>query len=147
MARFRFSLEKVLEVKRRVEEDRQALLGEAMARVDAEQERMRALQGSLEALRQDLAASLEQEILDIWHIENCRKYELKLRNDILNQARAIARAQAAAEERRLELLEAVRDRKVLEKLEEKEREKFFKEGLAREQAILDEMALRRRGDA
>ncbi|PKK91384.1 MAG: flagellar export protein FliJ [Candidatus Wallbacteria bacterium HGW-Wallbacteria-1] len=147
MAIFQFSLQKVLEVKQRVEEDRQASLAEAMAAQEHERRELNSMHEKLSALKVETGRSLEESQLDIGHILNCRNYEIRLRQNIVAQIDILEEAGRHVEEKRLELMEAVRDRKVLEKLREKEQAKHFRRELAREQSLLDEMGLRRRSDA
>ena len=51
----------------------------------------------------------------------------------------INKAKEIVEEKRLALLEAMKERKVLETLKEKEKENYFKEELKNEQKIIDEI--------
>ena len=63
----------------------------------------------------------------------------KIIKKIEEQMQNINKAKEIVEEKRLALLEAMKERKVLETLKEKEKENYFKEELKNEQKIIDEI--------
>jgi flagellar FliJ protein len=84
--------------------------------------------GSLRALLESLQDFIDGQLIVIER----KRAELDSAEDIVS-------------ERHLELVEASRNRKVLEKLEEKKREEFLKELGRREQKDIDEMVVNRFG--
>ena len=141
MKRFRFSLETVLKVKRQVEEARQMELAAAQGRRDLCLMQLGRLEQDLQGLLMDRSGQRQGRVdlgEEAWYSQ---------RQWGLNQG--IGRAQLDLQAREEELdaartraVEAARERRVLEKLEEKQLQEHLFKLNREEQGLLDDLAQR-----
>ena len=139
MKRFRFSLATVLRVKRQVEEQRQRELAKAQGERDrvlawlaSTEESLKSLNAEQLGYRQgklDLAAETWFQGRHLELSEGIRQGRLTLlqKEELLDAARTVA-------------VEAARERKVLEKLEEQQRLEHQLKSNREEQGFMDELA-------
>jgi flagellar FliJ protein len=141
MKRFRFNLETVLKVRRQVEEARQRELALAQGVWDRALQDLGGLENSLRTLLAERAGH-RQRRLDLaeeaWHAD---------RHQGLISSLGLARATLAQRETELDLarqraVEAARERRVLEKLEEKQLQEHLLLNIREEQGLLDDLAQR-----
>jgi flagellar FliJ protein len=141
MQRFRFTLEPVLEQRRRIEDEKQRDFAARTRELrDAESllERLHAqYQAAAERLR-DGHRSLSTEDLRLHyaHLEY-------LDRAITAQRAVVAERRGAVERARAALVEASKERKVIEKLKERKHEQYVAEARHLEQAELDDANARR----
>lgn len=137
MRRFVFSLQKVLDYRRRLEE--QAIRDFAEAQRQLEHER--ATLARLMALRGEClnrSRRTHQLVVEMLDVE--QTYLSALEERIEAQRQRVAEAERVLEERRQALIEAQRGRKMLERLREKHYERWRQEFLRTEQKALDDLA-------
>lgn len=143
--KFKFSLEAVLEARKRVEEQKQQVVAERLrAQEVSERELARlndAFRASSEKLRKD------HRELDAEGLRTFYAHVQFLDRAITAQIRIVAERRYAVDRARAELLEASKERKVVEKLKERRRESFVLEGIRIEQIELDDGNARRFGRA
>jgi flagellar FliJ protein len=136
--RFKFSMEKVLELKKFREEETELELGRAMGELMVIEQRIREL-----AEARSLAAaerfSPDNSAADI---RNYELYILRLDKEKEELLEAAVKAAGKVEEARRIYLEASRDRKVMDKLREKRAAEYRREMLTEETKILDDTAAR-----
>ena len=141
MRRFRFSLESVLKVRRQAEEARQRDLADAKASRDRCLLELARLEGDLGGLLSE-RGRFRQGRLDLnaeaWHDQRQRGL-----NAGIGRVGSVLRGlEDALEAARLKAVEAARERRVLEKLEESQlRNHVFKVD-REEQGLLDDLAQR-----
>ena len=144
MKRFRFSLEGVLKVKRQVEEQRQRELAAAQSQRDQVLMRLGAFEHELRELASDHSRDRGARISLVaegWYQARHRGLAQGIRelNALLAmQEQLLERARQAA-------VEAARERRVLEKLEEAQRDAWLQKLNLEEQGFMDELAQRARG--
>jgi len=68
-------------------------------------------------------------------------YREKLKNQLNSQKKKVDEIETKLEDARGNLIEARKDRKILEKLKEKDKEKFDAEQASREQKELDDLSI------
>lgn len=139
---FTFRLDPVLDLRRRREELVQGEYAQAIHAVAAQQERAvaaeAALAGATEALRE--ASTGPAQLLELRALNG----EIDRQRRILAHEREmVSRMEEIAEERRLELVQASRDREALDTLRRRAEAVFTAEENRREQVVLDELATRR----
>ncbi|NLG79667.1 MAG: flagellar export protein FliJ [Firmicutes bacterium] len=142
MRRFRFRLQKLLEV-RRLKEDalRQELARaqEALQREKAVLERLGAAHGAtLEELRASVGGTLDVQWIAAYH-----RYLGFLAHRIEEQRAVVDRAAREEAAKREALIAARRARKVVEKLKERAYARYCEEVAREEQAFLDEVGTTR----
>jgi flagellar export protein FliJ len=136
--RFRFRFQPILTVKERLEEARRASLGEAVAVLNYERERLADLQRVRDTYRRASAtpavARLDTTVLGLG-----AGYLQRLRGEIGAQEQRIRQVEAVVEERRQRLALAARERRTYEILRDQARARHRDEQLQGERRVLDEI--------
>lgn len=138
MARFRYSLQGVLNIKLKMETQAKLEFAEAMNELNAENDKLEALydrKREYEEKRQ----SLLQGKLDLLEIEISQNAVDKMDEYILIQKDNIRMAEKKVEQARLSLQEIMMDRKAYEALREKAFEAFMQEENRIEGKTVDEL--------
>jgi flagellar FliJ protein len=136
MKRFKFGLQKVLELREYAEEDAKIELGRAVSALNLIEQRIAALAEE----RHQAALERFAPSRTFTEIQSYERYILRLdrtRDQLLLDA---ARAELEVEEKRDIYLEASRDRKVLDKIKERRGVEYHKFALGEENKELDEVA-------
>lgn len=141
MKKFRFSLETVLKVRRQAEELRQRELAEAQAQRDRLLHQLAGLENELRGLNSAQSGKREGR-LDM----NAEAW-FRARHEGITRAKRTVRLElmakeAALNEARARAVEASRERRVLEKLEEKQLSEHLQNLNKEEQGFLDDLAQR-----
>lgn len=140
MKRFRYRFESILSAKRHVEETRQRALGEAIRAVVGQQKLLsqidRQRQAQLTAQREHLVGTLSpaRELV-------ASRFHVRLKQQRQATLEMIRKLEGIVEQRRAELLAASRERKVQEKLKERQTEDWRREMDRHEQLEMDEIAM------
>ena len=141
MKRFRFSLETVLKVKRQLEEARQLELAGAKERRDRVLLLLARLEQDLSGLLEDRSGQRQGRVdlgLEAWHNERQRGL-----NAGIGQAQVeLKEREAELEAARVRVVEAARERRVLEKLEENQLTDHLFKVNREEHGLLDDLAQR-----
>jgi flagellar FliJ protein len=141
---FHFSLESVLTVRKNIEEQMQLKLAREQMMLHNHQARLLDLQNR----RRDLSEAMEERkkkpmsgSMFLFYMEAMRIQELQMR--VLQTT--IAAQGKVVEKVRADLAQAMKKRKIIDVLREKELEKYLLEARRREQKESDEQALLRHG--
>ena len=126
------------QMKEKLETQAKNEYAQANARLLQEQEKLEILQNRLRANDELLKGEL-QESLTIVKIKKIKQDSEILETYIELQNNVIVRCEAEVEQARKKLTEAMKERKIFEKLREKAWEKFQKEELQKEQKEVDEL--------
>lgn len=138
MAGFKFRLESFLGIKEKIEEQKKLEYGKALKKLDEE----RAYLESLETKKKDVIDNMRKSINSGIRANELKRYNnfvdyIKLR--IEEQENVVRKAEIYAEQKRIELVDAMKERKMLEVLKENDRVEYNKEQLLKEQKIVDEI--------
>jgi flagellar FliJ protein len=136
MRRFRFSLEKVLELRAYREREAELELGRAIGILAEIEGRIR--DNALE--RRAAAAERFLPSNDAMAIISWENYIQRLDLEREGLFKEAAQAQMAVDEKREAYLEASRERKVMDRLKEKRETEYRRETLAQETAVLDDIS-------
>jgi flagellar FliJ protein len=142
MKRFRFGLQKVLELREYAEEEAKIELGRAVSALNLIEQRIAALAEERALAAQERFAPSRT----FTEIQSYERYIYRLdrtRDKLLMDA---ARAELEVEEKRDIYLETSRERKVLDKIKDRRSGEYRKFALKEENKELDEVAARMRGD-
>lgn len=142
MAKFRFSLEPVLEQRRRVEEEEQRGVASIERDRIALEERIRAFARAIAQERDDLRRQLT-EGGDLRAARLQANASLDLSNKANRAVLELAGVHKRLDAARLRLLEAMTGRKAMEMLRDRAEERFREEQKRREAAALDELVVMR----
>jgi flagellar FliJ protein len=138
MARFVFKLEGVLRHRERIEQNRQRDLAVVHAEMVKLQGELRAfnseVQRNISAVRTQLVGKL-----DMSYLAAHRRYMLGMQRKVHDLAQRMAAQQQKVDEARRALIEATRQKKILEKLRERQEIRWRGEQNRREASALDEL--------
>lgn len=138
LSRFRFSLQNILNMKEKLENQAKNEYGQANARLIAEQKKLDELTERFEEAQQQLKNIL-QEALSMMEIRTREKAIDVLKEYVVQQKLLVLRCEKEVEFAREKLEEAMKERKVYEKLRERAFEEFMREQNRREQKEVDEL--------
>lgn len=138
MARFRFPMENILNMKEKLEEQAKNEYGQANARLLREQEKLEQLTARLEDAKQKLRDVL-QEVLSVREIRRKEDAVEIIKTYVMRQFLIVKQCEKEVEIARQKLQEAMKERKIFEKLKEKAFEEFMKEEGRKEQKEVDEL--------
>ncbi|WP_238526693.1 flagellar export protein FliJ [Carnobacterium sp. 17-4] len=135
IANYKFSMEKVLDWRSDTEEEKKKNLGQVQQHKDQQENILQRLIGENIKIKNDSLSTSRIDVLRRQHL-----YKNMIDEKIIHQKNLITKAEKEVEVARVELMEAHRDRKVMEKLKEKEYIFLMEKEKHEEQKQLDEMA-------
>ncbi len=138
MAKFKYRMQSILEVKKKLEEQAKNEFAAARAALNEEEEKLEQLKKRKEAYEEE-GRSLREDTLNIMDIIENKEALLRMDEFIAEQKLNVKRAEDRMEEARLALQTAMQESKTQEKLREKAFEQFVKEENARESREIDEL--------
>lgn len=138
MARFRYTMQSILDIKEKLEVKAKQDFAAANAKLSEEEEKMEALKSKKEAYLQE-GISLRLEKIDVRKIRENKLAVMKTDEYILAQQREVNKAAKVVEKTRVALTNAVQERKIHDKLKEKQFQAFLREEQEKENKEIDEM--------
>ena len=123
MPRFDFRLERFLNVKEQIEDQKEMEYATALRQVEEEKARLKELEESKERTVQDLRKSVSKKIAPI-EIRRYNNSIERLKIMIAQQIERLETAKLIAEDKRLELVEAMKERKAIEIVKESAYEEY-----------------------
>jgi flagellar FliJ protein len=138
MARFRYSLQSILDIKLKMETQAKQEFSAAANALNEENARLEALKSKLEGL-QDEAVGLLDGTLNIRDIEDNKQAMSITKEKILIQQDNVRMAQKKLDAARENLTEVMKERKTHETLKEKAFEEFMREENRAESKSVDEL--------
>lgn len=138
MAKFKYRMQSILEVKKKLEEQAKNEFAAARAALNEEEEKLEQLNKRKEAYEEE-GRALREDTLNIMDIIENKEALLRMDEFIAEQQLNVKRAEDRMEEARLALQTAMQESKTQEKLREKAFEQFMKEENARESREIDEL--------
>jgi len=141
MPKFIFNLEPVLRHRVLVEQERLRDLAPAQAEMVRLQAELKALTESMQASARDMKANHLTGSLDVNYLAAHRRYTVATQRQGLLLVQEMARQQRKVDEAQRLLAEAAKGRKVLEKLKERQRDRWATEVHRKELAELDEVGM------
>ena len=135
MAKYQFSMEKVLDWRSDTEEEKKKKLVQVQQSKQQQETILRRLINENIKIKND---SLSTDRIDVLRQQNL--YKDMIDEKIIHQKNVVSKAEKEVEVARIELMEAHKDLKVMEKLKEKEYIFTMEQEKHEEQKQLDEMA-------
>lgn len=138
MAKFKYRMQNVLDIKQKMEESAKMEFAEANLRVMREEEKL----SEIKQRRRQYEAegkALRKAQLHVADIKNNAQAISVLQGMQRVQKKEVEKAEAFQEEKRMQLQEAMQERKIQEKLYENAFEEFIREENAREGKEVDEL--------
>jgi len=137
MAKFIFKLEAVLNVKRQQEENIKNELGKAIQRLEAEKQKLARLERNKEEIIDEFNNKAKKTT--VHKLIEFNSYLSLLKSKISRQKERVNKAALDVDKIREELVKAVQERKILEKLKEKKYDEYLIEQKKLEQKTNDEI--------
>lgn len=138
MAKFRYRMQNILDIKQKLEEAAKMEFAEANAFLLREEEKLTELKNRRRVYEAE-GRRLRRKQMQVLDIKNNIQALDVLRDMIKEQEKAVIRAQEIQEEKRLALQNAMQERKTQEKLYENAFAEFMQEENAREGREVDEL--------
>ena len=138
MARFRYSLQSILDIKLKMETQAKQDFSAAKNALDEEEEKLAALYGR-KASYEEAAKELLTGVLNVREIEDNKNAILMMDQYIAVQQKQVELAQKRLEAARERLTEVMKERKTHETLREKAFEEFLQEENKQESKAVDEL--------
>ena len=145
MARFRFSMENILSMKEKLEEQEKVEYSQCMMRLNQEEERYQELLERQSMIEVELKNTIN-EVLDISEIRDKEDALEIMKMYVMQQGLVVEQCQEEVRLAREKLSEAMRERKTYENLRDKAFEEFKLEESKREQKEIDELVSYRHGN-
>jgi flagellar FliJ protein len=134
MSRFTFKLQAVLRHRTAIEQEKQRTYAQTLAAYKDLEDQLKALNQTMQTANDDIRQNRLVGRLDIGFITAHRRFLMGMQRKAIELATAMAAVQKPVETARLVLVEAAKQRKVLEKLRETQ-EQRWKDELARKEMI------------
>lgn len=135
---FKFKLASVLSLKEKMEESKKRELGAATLHKDNLVSEKLKLVEKKQAVLQEVKAH-NSRVVDVNSIKAFNAYNGYMEKAIKLKNKEVQEAEKKVEEKREELLEAVKERKILDNLKDIQNEVFMEEEKREEQRILDDV--------
>jgi flagellar FliJ protein len=139
MPKFQFRLQNYLELREKLEEQSKLEYGHAAAKAEQERHREAELKAQKQAALNEYRAKASEGSLKPHELERYTSYLRRMDEAIARQHEKVLRAEAKAEEKRLALVEAMKERKALEVLRDKRYSEYQREAQLAEQKVIDEI--------
>jgi len=136
MKKFKYSMENILQIKIKLEEQMKISYGIARKNLSREEEKLEGLREKKLSYEDELRG-LKTGRLDILRINQCERAIEIVKEQIVRQEAVVRNAQHRLEVARIRLNDAIVNRKTQEKLKEKEFEEYMLEYEAEEQKEVD----------
>ncbi|MCL5237176.1 MAG: flagellar export protein FliJ [Nitrospirae bacterium] len=142
------AIKSLLSIKKWKEDEAKNMFAVFIKELDTEEKRLLSLEEQFQATRQRLECSIN-ELININELKRLNEYLDHVLAKIERQKKEVVEKEKQVEEARNVLVDATKDRKIFEKLDEKQRDALEKENKRKEQIGTDEHAAsghRRKGD-
>ena len=144
MAKYKFKLETLQKVREAKRAERRVSLAEAFRAEQVLTETRSELAMEEMELRRLQKSATEGKYLDVNRLLEAQRYELLLKSQAQELAKQATLLAAETERRRLALVDADRDVRVLEMLDERHRHQYDRQQQRLETKLLDEVAMNQR---
>lgn len=141
MATFRFNLEGVLRHRKHLEQQHQRAVGELVAQMTAMQAELQTLNDTVSDSTEQLRTSHLTGSIDLGYLTAHRRFMLATRAKAAELLQRMARLQQQIDQARQRLAEAAKQRKIIEKLKEKQFDRWRDDQQRKELAALDEIGM------
>ena len=140
MKKFKYRLEALLKLREQIEKDRQKELAAATAKVNHQSERVSAIDESRRAAL-DSKRTAQSGVLTVDSLQLYSRYLFRLKRDTLGARELLKGLRKTESQKRGALLEAARDKKIYEKLKDRQQQQYLKDVQALETKEADETGL------
>jgi len=141
MAKFTFKLDAVLRHRKAIEQEKLRLYAAALASFKELEDQLKALNQTMQETNDDIRQNHLVGRLDIAFITAHRRFLLGMQRKALSLVASMSTSQKQVDAARVVLAEAAKQRKVIEKLREKQEQRWKEELSRKEMIAADEVAM------
>jgi flagellar FliJ protein len=141
MPKFVFQLEGLLKHRKRMEQDRQRIMAERAAQMSRLQSELRELNQTVQRAGAEMRSGHLTGELDMDYLSAHRRFMLATQRKALALVQKMALVQRQVDEAQRDLAEAAKQRKIVEKLRQRHRDRWMQALARRELSELDEIGM------
>ena len=146
MKKYKFRLQTVLDIKEKVLEEKLLELSKIVKVFNDENQRLHEFESNKQKSLQELNDMYaKSDVLDISQVQAYKAYLGKVSFDIRKQEQVLEQISKIMQEKQLEANDALKEKKIFEKLKENETKAFYKEFIKKENAENDDIVSCRYG--
>lgn len=139
MAKFNFEMQSILTFKEQIERQKEMEFAKILKMVNDEKEKLNSFYRQKDISIKNLKNEASSDRLKYTEFKALNNYIEHLKNSIERQKDVIMKAEILLEQKRQNLIEATKERKMLDKLKENKFEDYIAEEKQTEQKIIDEI--------
>lgn len=143
MKKYSFRLQPVLDIREKVLEDKRLEMAEVIQLLNDQQEGLERLIAKQASYKEELESLSLEDDLNVFALANFKNYMVNLQEQITQQEHNIDNTKKALRVKQEAVNEALKDVKVLEKLKEKQSQKFYKDIEMKEANEIDDISTSR----
>ena len=140
--RFKFRLASIKKLKEYIEKQCKDEFARCLTNLYLAQEQQRRTEENIKFMEEEISG-MQQGVLNLPNLIISQDYLSFLHEELVRQKQVVAEKKEELEIARSKLMEAMKNRKIMDKLEEKQYQQYIYEQDKKEQALLDDFAGRR----
>lgn len=143
MKKYSFRLQPVLDIREKTLEDKRLEMAQVIQLLNEQQEGLERLIEKQASYKDELESLSLEDDLNVFALANFKNYMVNLQEQITQQEHNIENTKKALRVKQEAINEALKDVKVLEKLKEKQSQKFYKDIEMKEANEIDDISTAR----
>mgnify|MGYP002766327178 FL=1 len=143
MKKYSFRLQPVLDIREKTLEDKRLEMAQVIQLLNEQQEGLERLIAKQASYKDELESLSLEDDLNVFALANFKNYMVNLQEQITQQEHNIENTKKALSVKQEAVNEALKDVKVLEKLKEKQSQKFYKDIEMKEANEIDDISTAR----
>ena len=143
MKKYSFKLQPVLDIREKTLEDKRLEMAQVIQLLNEQQEGLERLIAKQASYKDELESLSLEDDLNVFALANFKNYMVNLQEQITQQEHNIENTKKALRVKQEAVNEALKDVKVLEKLKEKQSQKFYKDIEMKEANEIDDISTAR----
>lgn len=143
MKKYQFRLQPVLDIREKTLEDKRLEMAQVIQLLNEQQEGLERLMAKQASYKDELESLSLEDDLNVFSLANFKNYMVILQGQITQQEHTIENTKKALRVKQDAVNEALKDVKVLEKLKEKQSQKFYKDLEMKEANEIDDISTTR----
>lgn len=143
MKKYSFRLQPVLDIRKKTLEDKRLEMAQVIQLLNEQQDGLGKLLAKQDAYKEELESLSLEDDLNVFSLANFKNYMVNLQTQIKQQEANIENTKKALSVKQDAVNEALKDVKVLEKLKEKQSQKFYRDIEMKEANEIDDISTAR----
>lgn len=143
MKKYSFRLQPVLDIREKTLEDKRLEMAQVIQLLNEQQDGLGKLLAKQDAYKEELESLSLEDDLNVFSLANFKNYMVNLQTQIKQQEANIENTKKALRVKQDAVNEALKDVKVLEKLKEKQSQKFYRDIEMKETNEIDDISTAR----